>query len=89
MPCQPTGDPLTKALSVRYGAGFSILEKGGWTKVPGGRRLPQGIPGGPLIQLSRTIEGRRTLSTIRELSPQIIVWPPQTGAIQGVLGDGT
>ena len=25
------------------------------------------LPGGPLIQLSRTIEGRRTLSTIREL----------------------
>jgi hypothetical protein len=31
------------------------------------------LPGGPLIQLSRTIEGRRTLSTIRELSAQIIV----------------
>jgi phage terminase small subunit len=31
------------------------------------------LPGGALIQLSRTIEGRRTLSTIRELSGQIIV----------------
>jgi phage terminase small subunit len=31
------------------------------------------LPGGPLIQLSRTIEGRRTLSTIRELSAQIMV----------------
>jgi phage terminase small subunit len=31
------------------------------------------LPGGPLIQLSRTIEGRRTLSTIREISTQIIV----------------
>ena len=31
------------------------------------------LPGGPLIQLSRTIEGRRTLATIRELSIQVIV----------------
>jgi phage terminase small subunit len=31
------------------------------------------LPGGPLIQLSRTIEGRRTLATIREISAQIIV----------------
>ena len=31
------------------------------------------LPGGALIQLSRTIEGRRTFSTIRELSAQIIV----------------
>ena len=31
------------------------------------------LPGGALIQLSRTIEGRRTLSTMRELSAQIIV----------------
>jgi len=31
------------------------------------------LPGGALIALSRTIEGRRTLATIRELSSQIIV----------------
>jgi phage terminase small subunit len=31
------------------------------------------LPGGPMIQLSRTIEGRRTLATIRELSGQVIV----------------
>ena len=31
------------------------------------------LPGGPLIQLSRTVEGRRTLSTIKELSLQVIV----------------
>jgi phage terminase small subunit len=31
------------------------------------------LPGGPLIQLSRTIEGRRTLATIREISAQIIL----------------
>jgi hypothetical protein len=31
------------------------------------------LPGGPLVQLSRTIEGRRTLSTIRELSASLIV----------------
>jgi hypothetical protein len=31
------------------------------------------LPGDPMIQLSRTIEGRRTLATIRELSSQVIV----------------
>jgi hypothetical protein len=31
------------------------------------------LPGGPLVQLTRTIEGRRTLRSIRELSVQIIV----------------
>lgn len=31
------------------------------------------LPGGPMVQLSRTIEGRRTLSTIRELSFAVIV----------------
>lgn len=31
------------------------------------------LPGGALVALSRTIEGRRTLATIRELSGQIIV----------------
>jgi phage terminase small subunit len=31
------------------------------------------LPGGALVQLSRTIEGRRTLATIRELSIQVIV----------------
>ena len=31
------------------------------------------LPGGPLIQLSRTVEGGRTLATIRELSIQVIV----------------
>jgi len=31
------------------------------------------LPGGALVQLSRTIEGRRTLATIRELSSQVIV----------------
>jgi phage terminase small subunit len=31
------------------------------------------VPGGPMVQLSRTVEGRRTLSTLRELSLQVIV----------------
>lgn len=31
------------------------------------------LPGGALLALSRSIEGRRTLATIRELSSQIIV----------------
>ena len=31
------------------------------------------LPGGALLQLSRTNEGRRTLSTIRELAGQIII----------------
>ena len=31
------------------------------------------VVGGPMVHLSRTIEGRRTLATIRELSGQIIV----------------
>ena len=53
------------------------------------------LPGGPLIQLSRTIEGRRTLSTIRELSAQIIVQrrefgltPASNGRVQ-TAGDGS
>ena len=32
----------------------------------------QTLPGGPMVALSRTIEGRRTLATIRELSASII-----------------
>jgi len=54
-----------------------------------------GLPGGPLIQLSRTIEGRRTLSTIRELSGQIIVQrrefgltPASNGRVQTAVGPG-
>jgi hypothetical protein len=31
------------------------------------------VVGGPMVHLSRTIEGRRTLSTIRELAAQIII----------------
>ena len=56
------------------------------------------LPGGPLIQLSRTIEGRRTLATIRELSVQVIVQrrefgstPASNGRVQtagGVTGGG-
>jgi hypothetical protein len=51
------------------------------------------LPGGALIQLSRTIEGRRTLSTIRELSAQIIVQrrefgltPASNGRVQAAGG---
>lgn len=33
----------------------------------------QMLPGGPMVALSRTVEGRRTLSTIREVSAQIIL----------------
>jgi phage terminase small subunit len=54
------------------------------------------LPGGPLIQLSRTIEGRRTLSTIRELSAQIIVQrrefgltPASNGRVQTTGGPGS
>ena len=54
------------------------------------------LPGGPLIQLSRTIEGRRTLSTIRELSAQIIVQrrefgltPASNGRVQTADGFGS
>ena len=54
------------------------------------------LPGGPLIQLSRTIEGRRTLSTIRELSAQIIVQrrefgltPASNGRVQTAGGSGS
>ena len=54
------------------------------------------LPGGPLIQLSRTIEGRRTLSTIRELSSQIIVQrrefgltPASNGRVQTATGLGS
>jgi phage terminase small subunit len=37
------------------------------------KKQGKSVVGGPLVHLSRTIEGRRTLSTIRELSAQIIV----------------
>jgi phage terminase small subunit len=53
------------------------------------------LPGGALIQLSRTIEGRRTLSTIREMSAQIIVQrrefgltPASNGRVQTAAGAG-
>ena len=46
------------------------------------------LPGGPLIQLSRTIEGRRTLSTIRELSSQIIVQRREFGLTPASNGRG-
>jgi phage terminase small subunit len=54
------------------------------------------LSGGPLVHLSRTIEGRRTLSTIRELSAQIIVQrrefgltPASNGRVQTACGDGS
>jgi phage terminase small subunit len=54
------------------------------------------LPGGALIQLSRTIEGRRTLATIRELSGQIIVQrrefgltPASNGRVQTAGGPGS
>ena len=31
------------------------------------------LPGGPSVQLTRTIEGRRTIATIRELSVQVML----------------
>ena len=31
------------------------------------------LPGGPMVALSRSTEGRRTLSTIRELSAQLVI----------------
>jgi phage terminase small subunit len=54
------------------------------------------LTGGPLVQLSRTIEGRRTLSTLRELSAQIIVQrrefgltPASNGRVQTAGGPGS
>jgi hypothetical protein len=38
-----------------------------------GERQGKSVVGGPMVHLSRTIEGRRTLSTIRELAAQIII----------------
>jgi hypothetical protein len=37
------------------------------------KKQGKSVVGGPMVHLSRTIEGRRTLSTIRELAAQIIV----------------
>jgi len=37
------------------------------------KKQGKSVVGGPMVHLSRTIEGRRTLATIRELSAQIIV----------------
>ena len=37
------------------------------------KKRGKSVVGGPMVHLSRTIEGRRTLSTIRELTAQIIV----------------
>jgi phage terminase small subunit len=51
------------------------------------------LPGGPMIQLSRTTEGRRTLTTIKELSLQVIVQrrefgltPASNSRVQGAGG---
>jgi phage terminase small subunit len=53
------------------------------------------IVGGPMVHLSRTIEGRRTLATIRELSAQIIVQrrefgltPASNSRVEGGFGAG-
>lgn len=37
------------------------------------KKQGKSLVGGPMVHLSRTIEGRRTLATIRELSAQVIV----------------
>ena len=37
------------------------------------KKQDKSVVGGPIVHLSRTIEGRRTLATIRELSGQIII----------------
>lgn len=37
------------------------------------KKQGKSVVGGPMVHLSRTIEGRRTLSTMRELAAQIIV----------------
>ena len=60
------------------------------------REQKRNLPGGALIQLSRTIEGRRTLATIRELSAQIILQrrefgltPASNGRVQAAAGAGS
>jgi phage terminase small subunit len=56
---------------------FEIMRKGltEMTREIKNQAKAQGksLPGGPMVHLSRTIEGRRTLSTIRELAAQIII----------------
>ncbi len=54
------------------------------------------LPGGALLQLSRTNEGRRTLATIRELAGQIIIQrrefgltPASNSRVSSVGGGGT
>jgi phage terminase small subunit len=37
------------------------------------KKQGKSVVGGPMVHLSRTIEGRRTLATIRELTAQVIV----------------
>lgn len=37
------------------------------------KKQGKSVVGGPMVHLSRTIEGRRTLSTIRELAGQLLV----------------
>jgi phage terminase small subunit len=47
------------------------------------KKQGKSVVGGPMVHLSRTIEGRRTLATIRELTAQVIVQRREFGLTPG------